>query len=240
MRASNSPDAGNRTPVRVRVWDLPLRLFHWLLVLCLVGSFVTIKVGGSWTDWHFRFGYTALALIVFRILWGLVGPRYARFSSFVFSPAAIFAYLGNTAGAPRTLGHSPLGALSVFALIAVVAVQAAAGLFTSDDVSMEGPLARLVSSAAVERASWLHHVNELIILGLIGLHLAAILYYRAFRRQSLVRPMLTGDKVVAPDPATPDPASLAAHDGTATRWRAVVVAVLAVAAVTAIVNWPFF
>ena len=89
-RAAATPPAGATSDGKpalrqVRVWDLPLRLFHWLLVACLIGSFVTIKVGGSWTDWHFRFGYTALTLILFRILWGFAGPRYARFSSFVFS-----------------------------------------------------------------------------------------------------------------------------------------------------------
>ena len=234
MQASNFPE------VSVRVWDLPLRLFHWLLVLCLIGSFVTIKIGGSWTDWHFRFGYTALALILFRLLWGLVGPRYARFSSFVFAPARVIAYLRDAANAPRTLGHSPLGALSVFALLAAVGVQASAGLFTSDDIASEGPLARLVSSAAVERASWLHHVNELVILALVGLHIAAILYYRIFRRQSLVRPMVVGDKLVTADSALVDPTGLAARDDSAVRLRAIVVAAVAATTVAVVVNWPVF
>ena len=227
-------------PSLARVWDLPLRVFHWLLVACLIGSFVTIKVGGSWVDWHFRFGYTALTLIVFRLLWGFVGPRYARFSSFVFSPSATVAYLRGAAHAPRSLGHSPLGALSVFALLAAVGLQACAGLFTSDDISVEGPLARLVSSAAVERATWLHHRNQLLILALVGLHLAALLYYRMFWRQSLVKPMVVGDKLVAADPEHPDTAALAAVDDRAVRLRAAVVAVVAVALVACIVNWPVF
>jgi cytochrome b len=84
---------------RVRVWDLPLRLFHWLLAACLVGSFVTVKTGSM--DWHFRFGYAALALIVFRVLWGFVGPRYARFSSFLFGPSALLTYLRGAPTAPR-------------------------------------------------------------------------------------------------------------------------------------------
>jgi len=230
--------AGAKAVQSVRVWDLPLRLFHWLLVACLIGSFVTIKVGGSWTDWHFRFGYTALTLIVFRILWGFVGPRYARFSSFIFSPTAVFAYLRNGAHAPRTLGHSPLGSLSVFALLAAVGVQALAGLFTSDDISSEGPLARLVSSAAVGRASALHHINELVILGLVGLHIAAIVFYRVVRRQSLVKPMIVGDKLVAPDAVAGIAAPAA--DNAAVRLRGLGVLAVAIAVVACIVNWPLF
>jgi cytochrome b len=223
---------------KVRVWDLPLRLFHWLLVACLVGSFVTIKVGGGWTDWHFRFGYAALTLILFRILWGFAGPRYARFSSFIFSPSAVIAYLRGAAHAPRTLGHTPLGSLSVFALLAAVALQAGAGLFTADDIMYEGPLARLVSGAAVERATWLHHLNEVVILALVGVHLAAILFYRIVRRKSLVKPMVTGDKMVDTGEAGPDTGAMDAKDDAATRLRALVVFLVAAAIVAGIVNWP--
>ncbi len=222
------------------MWDLPLRLFHWLLVACLVGSFVTIKVGGSWIDWHFRFGYSALALILFRILWGFAGPRYARFSSFIFAPSSLLAHLRDAPHAPRSLGHSPVGALSVFALLAVIGVQAAAGLFTSDDIASEGPLARLVSNAIVEQASWLHHTNELVILALVVLHIAAIIYYRAFKRQSLVKPMLVGDKVLTAKEAGGNVTLLAARDDLAIRTRALMLAVVAVAIVAGIVNWPLF
>jgi cytochrome b len=249
---SNSPDTGRPAGIaaaraatgdppamrKVRVWDLPLRLFHWLLVACLIGSYVTIKVGGSWTDWHFRFGYTALTLIVFRVLWGFAGPRYARFSSFVFSPSAVFAYLRNAAHAPRTLGHSPLGSLSVFALLAVIGIQASAGLFTSDDIMVEGPLARLVSSATVAQASSLHHLNELLILVLVGVHIAAILYYRLVRRQSLVKPMIVGDKLIEPDARDGDPMALATADDARVRVRALVVLAVAIGIVACIVNWP--
>ena len=238
VSAASAPDGATAVPVRV--WDLPLRLFHWLLVLCLIGSIVTINVGGDWTDWHFRFGYTALGLILFRILWGLVGPRYARFSSFIFSPRAIVAYLRNAPDAPRTLGHNPLGALSVFALLAALAFQATAGLFTSDDIFMEGPLARFVSNAVVAQFSWLHQMNKFVILGLVALHLLAILYYRVFRRQSLVKPMVVGDKLVVPEVTVPDPTVLSAQDNAAIRWRALAVAAVAAIAVTVVVNWPIF
>ena len=237
MEASSLQSAGSQgaTLLRpVRVWDLPLRLFHWLLVACLIGSFVTVKAGLM--DWHFRFGYTALTLIVFRILWGFVGPRYARFATFLFGPAALLAYLRKAAHAPRTLGHTPVGALSVFALIAVVGIQASAGLFTSDDIASEGPLARLVSNATVETAGWLHHFNELVILSLVALHLGAILFYRVFKRQSLVKPMVVGDKLVSLASADAQPT----RDDAPVRLRALVVAAVAVAIVACIVNWPAF
>jgi cytochrome b len=223
---------------RVRVWDLPLRLFHWLLAACLVGSFVSVKTGSM--DWHFRFGYAVLTLIVFRILWGVVGPRYARFSSFLFGPAALLADLRGSPAAPRTLGHTPLGSLSVFALLIVVAVQATAGLFTSDDIASEGPLARLVPNATVETAGWLHHFNEALILALVALHLVAILFYRIFRRKSLVKPMVLGDRLLPAVRGEPEPAALAARDDVTIRLRALAVAAIAVAIVACIVNWPVF
>lgn len=236
--ASSFPDVDLPGPAplqRVRVWDLPLRLFHWLLVACLVGSFVSVKAG--WMDWHFRFGYGALTLIVFRLLWGFVGPRYARFSSFLFKPSALLAQLRQAPDAPRTLGHSPTGSLSVFALLAIVGIQAGAGLFASDDIASEGPLARLVANAFVERATWLHHTNELVILALVALHLLAILFYRVVKRQSLVKPMVVGDRLL---PAGSAQDALAARDDAAIRLRALLVAALSVAIVACIVNWPVF
>ncbi len=247
MPASSSPESVFRgaTPlagaapgaaVRVRVWDRPLRLFHWLLVLCLIGSFVSVKAGGYWMDWHFRFGYTALGLLVFRILWGFVGPRYARFSSFVYPPSRLVAYLRGGADMPQALGHTPVGALSVFAMLLALAVQAATGLFTSDEIATEGPLARVVSNATVATASSVHHFNQNLILILVGLHLLALLFYRLVRRVSLVKPMVVGDKLVAP--AGPDPATLAARDDGAMLLRAAIVAAIAALTVAAVVNWP--
>ena len=222
--------------VAVRVWDLPLRLFHWLLVVCVVGSIVSAKRGQL--DLHFWFGYAILALLVFRLLWGLVGPRYARFGSFLFSPAALVRYLRGAPDAPRTLGHTPLGALSAFALLAIIGSQAASGLFVSDEIATEGPLARLVSAKTVGQASWWHHVNERLIFAIIGLHLAALLFYRVVRRLSLVKPMVVGDKRVEPTAADPAPAVLAARDDAGIRLRAVVIAALAAGLVALLVNWP--
>ncbi len=221
-------------PVRVRVWDLPLRVFHWLLVACLIGSFVTIKQGKM--DLHFWFGYTALSLLIFRLIWGFVGPRYARFSSFLFSPISLFRHVAGRRDAPRTLGHSPAGALSVFALLTVLAAQAISGLFVSDQIATEGPLARHVSTATVDTASWLHYVNEQIILGLVGLHLAAIVLYRVVKKERLTRAMLIGDKQVSAQEALAG--GEPARDDAGMRIRAGVVAVVSVGLVALIVNWP--
>jgi cytochrome b len=170
----------------------------------------------------------------------VVGPRYARFSSFLFGPAALLADLRGSPAAPRTLGHTPLGSLSVYALLIVVAVQATAGLFTSDDIASEGPLARLVSNATVETAGWLHHFNEALILALVALHLVAILFYRIFMRKSLVKPMVVGDRLLPVVRGEPEPTALASRDDLTIRLRALAVAAIAVAIVACIVNWPVF
>ncbi len=107
----------------VRVWDLPTRLFHWLLVTLVVVSFVTVKAGGNWLQIHFYSGYAIVVLIAFRIIWGFVGGRYARFSSFLFGPGSVLQYLRGARAAPRTLGHNPLGAFSVFGLLALLAMK---------------------------------------------------------------------------------------------------------------------
>ena len=100
----------------VRIWDLPTRLFHWLLVLCVVGLVVSANVGGAWMAWHFRFGYSVLTLLLFRVIWGLIGGHWSRFGSFLYGPASLWRHLRGQSPAAHTAGHSPLGALSVFAL----------------------------------------------------------------------------------------------------------------------------
>ncbi len=200
----------------VRIWDLPTRLFHWALAALVVFSFVTANVGGNWVQWHFYSGYAILTLIAFRLVWGFIGGRYARFSSFLFGPSAILATLKGDPSAPRTLGHNPLGSLSVFALLASVGLQASLGLFANDDIASEGPLAKFVSNALSNRLTSLHHLNAKIIFALVALHLLAILFYLLRKRENLVRPMLTGDKQAAQ-------ADAASRDDAATRVRAAIV-----------------
>jgi cytochrome b len=215
-------DAADRTPRAVtRVWDLPTRLFHWTLALLVVFSVVTAKVGGNWIDWHMRSGYTILALIVFRVIWGFAGSRYARFADFVRGPSAIAAYLRGmrSASAPAHAGHNPLGALSVLAMLAILLLQAATGLFANDSIANEGPLAKLVSGATSDLATRIHKLNQYAIFVLVALHLAAVAWYAFARRDNLVLPMLTGDK---PGTALPP-----ATDDLALRLRALVVLALA-------------
>ena len=129
----------------IRIWDLPIRLFHWLLVFCIAGSFITINLGDELIQWHAYFGYSILTLLIFRIIWGFVGSTHARFASFVPSKKAILAYLSGTS--PRVLGHNPIGALSIFVLLFVLSIQVITGLFVNDEVSFQGPLAKYVSSS---------------------------------------------------------------------------------------------
>ncbi|MDT4849054.1 Prokaryotic cytochrome b561 [compost metagenome] len=177
-------------------------------------------------DWHVRFGCTALGLILFRLLWGIFGPRYARFAQFLRGPAAVAGYLkGGTAPA----GHNPLGALSVVALLLVIGFQAASGLFTTDDIMTQGPLFGHVSEAfAGAMTSW-HKLNEWVIIGLVALHLAAVAWYALVRRKRLVRAIITG-KVDAKDVPAGTPPT---QDGVAIWLRALLLG----ACVTGLVLW---
>ena len=159
----------------IRVWDLPIRLFHWLLVVGIILSFVTVKIGGNVMELHARVGYCILTLIIFRICWGFIGSRHARFIHFVPSPKGLMNYLSGKTKAG--LGHNPLGALSVLALLFSVGLQAVSGLFANDDIAFEGPLAKHVSNGMVELLTSIHHQNEKILIILIVVHLCAIFYY---------------------------------------------------------------
>jgi len=212
---------------RIRVWDLPTRLFHWLLALLLIGSFATVKIGGDLMHWHARFGYAVLALLAFRLAWGVVGARHARFAGFVRGPRAVLAYLrGRLPDAP---GHSPLAALWVLTMLAALTFQAVSGLFTDDEIAFQGPLAlRITSELSVALTTW-HRRNEWVLLGLVGLHVAAILYYRFARGRDLVRPMIGGDAWAVGD-AQPS------RDDTALRLRALAIAAACGAAVAWLVG----
>src|SRR5690606_10917300 len=159
---------------KVRVWDLPLRLFHWALVVLLVAAFIAQQIGGNAMDWHFRAGYAVLALLAFRILWGLFGPRYARFSGFLRGPSSIISYLRGSSDS-HGLGHNPLGGLSVIALLLGVLAQAMSGMFANDDIVNEGPLVRYISKELSDQITGLH--KDLIfwvLVALVVLHLLAI------------------------------------------------------------------
>jgi len=214
---------------RIRVWDLPTRLFHWALVGLVCGSFVTAKVGGNLMVWHSRLGYAALTLLLFRAVWGVVGSRYARFATFVRGPSAVRAYLrGDPAWVDRP-GHNPLGALSVVAMLGAVGLQAATGLFATDEIAFEGPLAARVSEATSLALTTVHGLGEKAILALVALHVLAVAYYRFARGRDLIRPMLTGDASAAPG-------SVPARDDAATRALALVLLAFCAGAVAWLVG----
>ncbi len=181
--------AANRPTDQAYVWDLPVRLFHWLLVACVIGAFVTAKIGGNAMVWHGRLGLAILGLLVFRLVWGMLGSTYARFSQFVHGPASILAYLR---GEWHGQGHNPLGALSVLALLAVLLGQAGTGLFANDDIAFSGYLAPLVGSDLSSRITSIHFLLENALILLVGLHVGAILFYALVKKHNLVRPMLVG------------------------------------------------
>jgi len=188
----------------IRVWDLPLRLFHWLLVLLVTGSIVTGELGGAWMEWHGRFGYLIIALLVFRIVWGVAGPVYARFASFVTGPSELVAYLKGLKPAEpqRQVGHTPLGAQSIVAMLLALLAQAISGLFANDEIAFDGPLVRFISRELSETFSWYHtEVNFKIVIVLLALHVGAIVVFR-LRGKKLVGPMITGE--VESDAEAPD------------------------------------
>lgn len=180
----------------VRIWDLPVRLFHLLLVLLVIALFVTGKLGGNWLEWHKRAGFSVLGLVTFRIIWGFAGSHHARFANFVRGPKTMLAYLKSLANkeAPHYAGHNPLGAISVLAMLTLLLVQAILGLFSNDDVMLEGPYAVMVSKALSDQLTGLHKLNGDFILVLIGLHLVAIAFAYFYKKENLIVPMFTGDK----------------------------------------------
>lgn len=182
--------------VPVRVWDWPVRVFHWTLLALVVVSVATAYAGGTWMDWHMRSGYAVLGLLAFRIAWGFAGTRWARWSSFVHGPARALAYARTLLASPHetSVGHNPIGGYMVVALVAVLLGQATTGLFANDDILTEGPLAKLVSKALSDRLTSLHHLNQWLIYALAGLHVLAVLVHRVRFREDLVAAMITGVK----------------------------------------------
>lgn len=181
---------------RIRIWDLPTRLFHWTLAASVIALVLTAKVGGNAMNWHFRLGYVVFALLVFRLLWGFAGGHWSRFASFWPTPARLARYLGGRATAADTAGHNPLGALSVLAMLAVLGLQVASGLMTDDEIAFAGPLTALVSGEWVARmSSWHKSWGQYLVIGLAALHVLAIAVY-ALRRHNLVGPMVLGDKTL--------------------------------------------
>lgn len=194
---------------KVRVWDLPTRIFHWALVAGVLGLAISGTLGGNAMIWHFRFGYAVLTLLLFRIVWGLVGGRWSRFGAFIYSPQSVFNYLRGRGKAEHSVGHSPIGAGSVFAMLGILLAQVGSGMLSDDEIAFAGPLTRFVSNATVSLATNYHkNIGKWIVLALVLLHIAAIVFY-LWRKHNLVGAMLHGDKelVTRVSPSRDDAAS---------------------------------
>jgi len=181
----------------VRVWDLPTRVFHWALVALVAALVVTGQIGGNALVWHMRLGLAVGALLVWRLLWGVVGGRWSRFASFVRGPGAVWGYLRGTA--PAGPGHNPLGALSVLAMLGLLLAQVATGLVADDEIAVTGPLNKFVSNATgLAATAWHSHRGRWLILGLVALHVVAIVIHQR-RGHGLLPAMVTGDKPLPAD-----------------------------------------
>lgn len=213
---------------RIRVWDLPTRLFHWCLALAAIGLLVTGKIGGDAMVWHARLGYCVGALLMFRLVWGFAGGHWSRFASFLPSPSAAWRYVRGMPGDPRP-GHNPLGAFSVYAMLLLFAAQVASGLFSETKEDFAGPLSVLASNALVHWLTGYHKIfGQWMLIALVVLHLAAIAYY-ILRGKKLVSAMVHGD-MSAPAATT------SSRDDGAARWRALMLLALASLAMWGIVS----
>ena len=182
----------------MKVWDVPMRLFHWSLAIAVSGALLTVSLGEAWMHWHQRFGLAVVGLLGFRLVWGVCGPGEARFARFAPTPKRLAAqWRGQWQGA----GHTPIGALSVLAMLGLFGFQAVTGLFSSDDVAFSGPWAAQVSSQVSRTLSGWHRSTEEALYLLIGVHLLAITAYQ-LRGKQLAGAMLHGRKMV---PAAAEP-----------------------------------
>ncbi len=187
----------------VKIWDLPTRLFHWSLVVLIFCAWATDRFNRM--EWHVWCGYTILTLLLFRILWGLIGSDSARFVRFLKSPLAALRHLSHIARREPDIevGHNAAGGWMVVGMLTLIGVQAGTGLFANDDVLTEGPLMHLISK---DQSDWLTHIHGLnfkLIEAVIVLHILAILTYAVLKRQNLVRPMITGRKLMPDGVASP-------------------------------------
>jgi cytochrome b len=203
------------------VWDLPLRVFHWLLVLTIIALYVTAKLGTDWTPWHMRLGKFMIGMLIFRLIWGLFGPRHARFANFIKGPGSVLQYLK---GCIKSVGHNPLGAGMVVLMLLLLVVQVTTGLFSTDDIVWTGPYYPSVSNALAEKLTAIHHLNFKFIEAAVALHLCAITYYHFVKKERLVPAMVHGRK---PASEVPEQEAIAGNQ----LWKALIVIAVAGACV---------
>ena len=222
----------NSTTRPLRVWDLPTRIFHWLLAFCVISLVITGMRGGSAMEWHLKLGYTVLTLLIFRVVWGFIGGHWSRFKQFFYSPITILRYLRGHSKPEHDVGHNPLGSLSVWGLLFILGAQIATGLMSDDEIATQGPLVKFVSGAWSNLATSYHkHWGKWIIMLLVCLHVAAILFYFFKKKENLIRPMLHGDKESPHTEMLP-----ASKDAAAQRITALVIFILIALAVSSAVQ----
>jgi len=213
---------------RLRIWDLPTRLFHWLLAASTIALVVTSKMGGNAMEWHLRLGHVVLGLLLFRLLWGFAGGHWSRFSTFIPGPTRLLRYLKGQGSAADKAGHNPLGALSVIAMLLILAAQVGTGLISDDEIAFAGSLVRFVSGDTIAWATvWHKGWGQWLVYAIVALHLIAIVGYSIFKREKLVPAMLHGYKPGQPQTL---PAS---RDG----WRSIVPALFFAAACAVMTYW---
>ena len=181
-----------RQTLAVRVWDVPVRIVHWAMVVLLVTSVVSAKMGGGAMDWHVRSGEAMLVLVLFRIVWGFFGSRHARFASFVRGPGVVIAYARSLLRPSHAefVGHNPLGGWMVILLLLALLVQASLGLFSNDDIATDGPLVRYISKDLSDTISSFHKRNAWVVVTLATIHIGAALFYLVRFRENLITPMM--------------------------------------------------
>ncbi len=210
----------------LQVWDLPTRLFHWSLLIAVFYSWLSVEILEDMQQ-HFYAGYAVLTLLLFRLVWGLVGSRHSRFHTFFFPISEIASYIKKITKVSEQnyLGHNPLGSLSALAILIVLLTQASIGLFSTDDYFF-GPLAGLVSSDTMAWLTSLHLDNVNVIYGLLGLHVFAIIYYKFRKKEPLTKAMITGTKTI-----NPNNHAATEENKPASNWLALIILILCAALV---------
>ena len=185
----------------LKVWDLFVRISHWLIVLLVVSAYLTANYGDSTFKWHSLNGYAIFVLVLSRVIWGVVGSSTSRFSQFIKSPFQVFYYLRNLlrGNPPNYIGHNPAGGWMVAILWLVLLSQAITGLFSSDDILAEGPLSYTVSASIVSTMTSLHHLFFSLLIGLVVLHIVAVIYHQWVKKEKLIQAMFHGKKLDSSD-----------------------------------------
>ena len=195
-----------RQMVKVKVLDLPVRIFHWVLAALVCFSWWSGTQDGDplLMTYHLWSGYSILTLLLFRLAWGFVGSTHARFSDFLYGPRAIFEFIKTLPRREATgfAGYNPLGGLSVLLIFVCIALQIGTGLFANDDIVTEGPLYKWVSKGTSDFLTTIHSYNFYVLLALVSIHIAAVVFHLVYKSENLFTPIFTGNKLLSQDAAS--------------------------------------